>query len=345
MINNFNGTDIFGATLLNNFITKLNQEFGLYMKIGGTEYTALVNSINTKNSSQDTEIGNIKSAVTTLATRVSTAEGKVSSLETNFANLNASHSSLSTTVDGLSTALGNVQTSISSINNEITNAKTRLTNLETNVTSLNRNLGDVSGLIDSKILTASSELDTKIQLVDESKSDVTHTHTWAEISSKPTTLAGYGITDALCSIGGTINGDLSVTGNGTFGGSLAVIGDVTFDLSDTRLKTEFEPIETALEKIKKLDVGTYYYNDLAREFGFTKTDRQVGLKAQQVQSVLPEAVALAPFDRGIDGLSKSGEEYLTVRYEKLVPLLVAAVKEQSAEIEKLKAELEVVKHG
>ena len=145
--------------------------------------------------------------------------------------------------------------------------------------------------------------------------------------------------------GGNLTGDLFVTGNGTFGGFLAVTGDVTFDLSDTRLKTEFEPIETALEKIKKLDVGTYYYNDLAREFGFTKTDRQVGLKAQQVQSVLPEAVALAPFDRGIDGLSKSGEEYLTVRYEKLVPLLVAAVKEQASEIEKLKNELEVVKHG
>ena len=166
---------------------------------------------------------------------------------------------------------------------------------------------------------------------------------WAKAGTKPTYTASE--VGALSLTGGTINGDLSVTGNGTFGGSLAVTGDVTFDLSDTRLKTEFEPIETALEKIKKLDVGTYYYNDLAREFGFTKTDRQVGLKAQQVKDVIPEAVALAPFDRGIDGLSKSGEEYLTVRYEKLVPLLVAAVKEQAAEIEKLKIELEVVKHG
>ena len=62
MLNNFKGSEIFGTSLLNDFIAKINQEFGLHMKIGGTEYTALVSSINTKNSSQDTEINNIKTA-------------------------------------------------------------------------------------------------------------------------------------------------------------------------------------------------------------------------------------------------------------------------------------------
>jgi hypothetical protein len=62
--------------------------------------------------------------------------------------------------------------------------------------------------------------------------------------------------------------------------------------------------------------------------------------AQDVEKVLPEAVKLAPFDRSIDenGVvnSKSGENYLTVQYEKIVPLLIAAINELTAEVEMLK---------
>ena len=51
-----------------------------------------------------------------------------------------------------------------------------------------------------------------------------------------------------------------------------------------------------------------------------------GLFAQDVQEVLPEAVHPAPFD--VDGgESISGENYLTIQYEKVVPLLVEAIKE------------------
>jgi hypothetical protein len=62
--------------------------------------------------------------------------------------------------------------------------------------------------------------------------------------------------------------------------------------------------------------------------------------AQDLLKILPEAVKLAPFDRNVDenGVlnSKSGENYLTIQYEKLVPLLVSAIQELSKEIERLK---------
>jgi hypothetical protein len=65
----------------------------------------------------------------------------------------------------------------------------------------------------------------------------------------------------------------------------------------------------------------------------------VALSAQAVQRIQPEAVALAPFDRETDGTSKSGENYLTVQYERLVPLLVEAIKELRAEVNTIKAQL------
>jgi len=66
----------------------------------------------------------------------------------------------------------------------------------------------------------------------------------------------------------------------------------------------------------------------------------VGVLAQDVERVLPEAVKPAPFDilklnEGIE-ISMSGENYKTVQYEKLVPLLIEAIKELNNQIIELK---------
>ena len=59
--------------------------------------------------------------------------------------------------------------------------------------------------------------------------------------------------------------------------------------------------------------------------------------AQEVQEVLPEAVAPAPFDLDDDHNSRSGMDYLTVKYERIAPVLIEAIKEQQKEIDELKA--------
>ena len=117
-------------------------------------------------------------------------------------------------------------------------------------------------------------------------------------------------------------------------------GNIIAYYSDERLKKDFENITDALDKVKSLRAVTYYQNEIADEYLGTNLDRQVGVIAQDIIKVLPEAVKKAPFDRGTDengnSISKTGENYLTVQYEKIVPLLVAAINELTDEIAKLK---------
>ena len=55
---------------------------------------------------------------------------------------------------------------------------------------------------------------------------------------------------------------------------------------------------------------------------------------------MPEIIRPAPFDIDKDGNSKSGENYKTVQYEKIVPLLVEAIKTLAADVEELKKKLQ-----
>jgi len=121
-------------------------------------------------------------------------------------------------------------------------------------------------------------------------------------------------------------------------GTTGCSGDIIAYYSDDRLKTRTGKLENALVKVCSLDTFTYVTNDLAKSFGFDDDCQRVGLSAQQVQKVLPEAVKRAPFDaEKVDGVerSKTGQNYLTVQYEKIVPLLVEALKEEKSKREAL----------
>ena len=118
----------------------------------------------------------------------------------------------------------------------------------------------------------------------------------------------------------------TTSGNLTFDGTnLSVGGDITAFASDMRLKTSLEQIEGAVAKVCKLSGFTYEFNDTGKSLGLP-AGRHSGVSAQQVLEVLPEAVACRPID-----------DYLTVKYEKLVPLLIEAVKELKDEIDDLKS--------
>lgn len=119
-------------------------------------------------------------------------------------------------------------------------------------------------------------------------------------------------------------------------GEIRATNAITAFYSDRRLKTNFRPIENALDRVDQLTGLMYTQNELAETFGYNDYSQQVGVFAQDVQQVQPEAVKPAPFDIAADGSSISGENYLTVQYEKLVPLLIEAIKELRKEINQLK---------
>ena len=118
-------------------------------------------------------------------------------------------------------------------------------------------------------------------------------------------------------------------------GEIRASNEITAYYSDRRLKTDVRPIDNAVDKVLTLNGIVYRSNELAATYGYDTTKDIVGLFADEVEAVLPQAVKPAPFDQDSDGKSISGENYKTIQYEKLVPLLVEAIKEQQKQIAQL----------
>jgi len=101
--------------------------------------------------------------------------------------------------------------------------------------------------------------------------------------------------------------------------------------SDVRQKKEIEPLTSALDKVMKLKGVSYKWKtDENPGSGFGK-GRQIGLIAQDVERVLPELVYT------------DAKGYKSLAYDKLVPVLVEALKEQESEIKEQKTEIKELK--
>lgn len=123
--------------------------------------------------------------------------------------------------------------------------------------------------------------------------------------------------------------------NGTLGydGEVITKGRVTSldtvgQISDERVKENFELIDNPFELIKSLNAYRYNFKD--------KTDKtKIGFKAQDVLKVIPEVV------NKID--DKDENSLLSLSYGEMVPILVECIKEMKKEISSLKEEIECLK--
>jgi hypothetical protein len=112
-------------------------------------------------------------------------------------------------------------------------------------------------------------------------------------------------------------------------GEIRATNNITAYYSDIRLKTKVGDITDPLGKVRQIETMLYHANETAVELGYDASVIEVGVSAQSVQAVQPEAVAPAPID----------DKYLTVRYERLVPLLLESVKALEDRIIELEAKL------
>jgi hypothetical protein len=139
--------------------------------------------------------------------------------------------------------------------------------------------------------------------------------------------------------GGTITGTGTLSMSGSYTGTLAVTGsitatgEVTAYFSDERLKKDIVPVQNALQGVMAMGGYNYKANDLAASLGVERVDNQIGLLAGEVEAVFPELVC----ESGLAG-------YKTIRYDKVVTVLVEAMKEQQAMIEQLQADVKKTLH-
>jgi hypothetical protein len=136
---------------------------------------------------------------------------------------------------------------------------------------------------------------------------------WWTLSDRNVYLAGRSDNKLLSLYDSSIGARWSTDGTGNF----TALANVTA-YSDERLKENIEVITDALGKVCSIRGVTYNRTDTGI--------RQVGVIAQEVQKVLPEAVLTADDEMGT----------LSVAYGNMVGLLVEAIKELKAEVDDLK---------
>lgn len=121
-------------------------------------------------------------------------------------------------------------------------------------------------------------------------------------------------TSSLGSYALSVNGDAFATG--------------VWVSSDRRYKQNEKPIDGALEKIHHVNGVSYQFKK-----GKETNDRrfsegeQIGFIAQDLKKIFPELV------------KEDGDGYMAVNYQGMIPVLVEAIKELSAEVAQLKTEL------
>ena len=108
-------------------------------------------------------------------------------------------------------------------------------------------------------------------------------------------------------------------------GALRVMGDITaYYSSDERLKDNISPIKNALAKVSSISGNTFTWNEKSDDDKQGNDD--VGVIAQEVEAL------------GLPGISTTRDDgYMAVKYEKLVPLLIEAIKELKNEVDELKS--------
>lgn len=117
-------------------------------------------------------------------------------------------------------------------------------------------------------------------------------------------------------------------------------GDMVAYWSDKRLKTNFQEIIDHDYVLSSLTGYRFNWNDKGQKIlSKSSNEIDVGLIAQDVQRVIPQAVKINMSGNSLD-INKAPFDYLTINYDKIIPFLVEGYKAQKLEIIAMKKQIE-----
>ena len=183
----------------------------------------------------------------------------------------------------------------------------------------NTQIGDGTG---SDLLTVTAKIDSNLIPAAAGKNlgGSTTAENWNALFCQSVQSVGVTVSGATASTNKT-TGALTVVGGVGIGGDLNVGGDITaYASSDKRLKDNITPIPNALDKVLSISGNTFNWNSASNKEGKGDT----GVIAQEIEALdLP----------GVTTIRDDGTH--AVAYEKLVPLLIEAIKELSTKVDAL----------
>jgi len=244
---------------------------------------------------------NISSTANTIQLAV---DGLASKVITYYANL-ASSPTFTTVATGITVAAGTSNTAFAT-------------------TAYVQNLANNSGTLTTNITGNAATVSNGVY--------TTGNQTIAGTKTFSSTITGSVNGSAATFTSTTQNSQFNSIGVGTAGsgtaGEIRATNEITAYYSDDNLKTRLGTIHNALDKLCSLTGFYYQANETAQALGY-KVKREVGVSAQEVQKVMPEVVVPAPID----------DKYLTIHYERLIPLLIESIKELKNEVDVLKGQI------
>ncbi len=156
---------------------------------------------------------------------------------------------------------------------------------------------------------------------------------WVNLNNNASSVWGTSGSNAFYNNGNVGIGTSNPTSKLHVTGDVAVSGSIIAP-SDMRLKENIQHLENATHIVKQLQVYSYKYDKaISKELGLS-TDKQYGLMAQEVKSLLPEIIKEDILE------DKNGESYMGIEYTQLLPIVIQSLKELNAEKERLESRLD-----
>ena len=194
------------------------------------------------------------------------------------------------------------------------------------ITAINASAITTGTLDNARTTAASANGASTIVTRDSNGSFTANVGTFTTVAGTLSTAAQTSIT-SVGSLGNTQISSLGVgtAASGTAGEIRATNNVTAFYSSDERLKDNVQVITNALAKVLQIRGVEFDWNNLSEpEDGYFVRKHDIGVIAQEIEKVLPEVVATRE-----DGIK-------AVKYDRIIPLLIEAIKELKAEVDALK---------